>query len=363
MNAQHTSTEAGGVIKSFGALRFLFMVMIFSHHFLWDGVECFPAFGDCAVAFFFLLSGFSLSMGYGERVGQPAFSWRRFMWLRAVRLYPMHLLALGLWVVLNGGSRVLCVNALLLQSWFPLPGVYFSGNAVSWFLSDLLFFYAIFPWLYRVLKRVSSLRTLLVGMLALYALLASLLAEAWVPAMLYVFPLTRLVDFVLGILLFEVYRSHQVMEGKEGALLGKTCCELLLAFALVLCLLVYPHLPLRWATAVLWWPVLGAIMLWAARMDARGGWLMRLMARFPKSLGEVSFTFYLLHQMMHYAFNEQLAAWGFQLPVSVNFALQFLLILFMAHVVHYGVERPLGNALRGLPIFGRKVNEKIVERK
>lgn len=323
------------------------MGMIFCHHFLWNGAECYPAFGDCAVTFFFLLSGFSLSMGYGERVELPTFSWRKFMWQRVVRLYPMHLLALGLWVMLNGWSRALCVNALLLQSWVPLPSVYFSGNAVSWFLSDLLFFYAIFPWLYKMVKRHSS-RALLASMLVAYVLLVLLLPEEWVPAILYVFPLTRLVDFVLGILLYEWYKRWQRASKPQGALLGNTLCEFMLVLALVFSVLVYSYLPLRWATAVLWWPALSSIVLWAARYDERGGLLMRLLARCPKSLSAVSFTFYLLHQMMHYAMNEQLEAWGFQLPSIVNFTLQFLLILFIAYAVHYGIERPLCNRLRSI---------------
>lgn len=335
------------MIKSFGALRFLFMVMIFLHHFLWNGTECFPAFGDCAVAFFFLLSGFSLSMGYGDRVVRSTFSWRQFMWQRAVRLYPMHLLALGLWVTLHGWSRVLCVNVLLLQSWFPLSSVYFSGNSVSWFLSDLLLFYAIFPWLYKILRRVST-GAFLMGMLALYALLAAFLSEDWVPAILYVFPLTRLVDFVLGILLYEWYKRWQRTSEPQGALLGNTLCELTLILALAFSVLAYSHLPLRWATALLWWPTLGIILLWVARNDGKGGLLMRLLERLPRSLGDVSFTFYLLHQMMHYTLNKQLAAWGVQLPSLVNFTLQFLLILFMAYAVHFGIERPLCNRLRSI---------------
>lgn len=259
----------------------------------------------------------------------------------------MHLLALGLWVTLNGWSRVLCVNALLLQSWFPLSGVYFSGNAVSWFLSDLLFFYAIFPWLYPIVKRLSS-RVLLASMLVVYVLLASLLPEEWVPAILYIFPLTRLVDFVLGILLYEGYKHWQGASEPQGALFILTLGELMLVLALTCCILAYSHLPLRWATAMLWWPALSGIVLWAARYDGRGGLLMRLLVRCPKSLGAVSFTFYLLHQMMHYAMNEHLKAWGFQLPSLVNFTLQFLLVLSVAYAVHYGIERPLCNRLRSI---------------
>lgn len=131
------------------ALRFGFAVMIFLHH-----VELFEAGGSCGVSFFLVLSGFVMSRGYAEKVAQPGFSWRHYMGRRILRLWPLHLVcllvAVAVRVFLYGeevGGWWWLPNLCLLQSWLPYPHIYFSGNAVSWCLSDLLFFYALFPWL------------------------------------------------------------------------------------------------------------------------------------------------------------------------------------------------------------------------
>lgn len=133
------------------ALRFGFAVMIFLHH-----VELFEAGGSCGVSFFLLLSGFVMSRGYAEKVAQPGFSWRHYMGRRILRLWPLHLVcllvAVAVRVFLYGeeiGGWWWLPNLCLLQSWLPYPHIYFSGNAVSWCLSDLLFFYALFRGFHR----------------------------------------------------------------------------------------------------------------------------------------------------------------------------------------------------------------------
>ena len=48
--------------------------------------------GECGVAFFFTLSGFVLSWGYGRSVQERTFNHRRFLWRHLSGLYPLHLL-------------------------------------------------------------------------------------------------------------------------------------------------------------------------------------------------------------------------------------------------------------------------------
>ena len=55
------------------SLRFVFVMMIFMSHFAYRGVSPFDAGGDCGVTFFFLLSGFTMSMGYGCSIADGSF--------------------------------------------------------------------------------------------------------------------------------------------------------------------------------------------------------------------------------------------------------------------------------------------------
>lgn len=110
------------MIETLQSLRFIFFVMIFMSHFEYDGLPAFDAGGDCGVSFFFILSGFVLSSAYGNKVSSDGFRYRQFMARRVKKLYPLHLLCLLAFVVINirsmdAGTLVrLLPNLLLVQS-------------------------------------------------------------------------------------------------------------------------------------------------------------------------------------------------------------------------------------------------------
>ena len=121
------------------------MMMIFMSHFAYRDIRAFDAGGDCGVAFFFMLSGFVCSLGYGHRLREGTFNYAGFIWKRFMKLYPLHLLCLLFYLVVSHSPLDLKVllNILLLQSWVPDADWYFSCNSVSWFLSSLLFCYLV----------------------------------------------------------------------------------------------------------------------------------------------------------------------------------------------------------------------------
>ncbi len=76
-------------IPALDSLRFLFMLVIFFHHY-----GLYPHGGGFAVSFFFVLSGFSLTIGYRDRVLQPGFNYLSYITKRLVKFYPLHWLVL-----------------------------------------------------------------------------------------------------------------------------------------------------------------------------------------------------------------------------------------------------------------------------
>lgn len=111
--------------------------------------------GAIAVSFFFFLSGFVLAYNYHEvkRV-------RNFYWKRIIRLYPLYLITFLIVLLsqyfLNAQLPDvvhLIANGLGLQSW--LPGYALQVNFPSWSLSVEFFFYATFPLLLWVFKRIN----------------------------------------------------------------------------------------------------------------------------------------------------------------------------------------------------------------
>ena len=201
------------MISSLQSWRFIFAIMIFLHHFPVDGTGLFKAGGSCGVSFFIILSGFVMSAGYGNRCRQRSFIYWDFLEKRLVRLYPLHLLCLILFVVIRLFSShapewgALIPNLLLVQSWIPDSEYYFSGNAVSWCLADMLFFYVSFPLLIRfVFICKKRLCLFLFGVFLLYFTALYFTPAGKVHAFFYIFPLSRLVDFIIGMLLYHVHQ-------------------------------------------------------------------------------------------------------------------------------------------------------------
>ncbi len=294
------------MIETLQSLRFIFFVMIFMSHFEYDGLPAFDAGGDCGVSFFFILSGFVLSSAYGNKVSSDGFRYRQFMARRVKKLYPLHLLCLLAFVVINirsmdAGTLVrLLPNLLLVQSWIPSAGFYFSANAVSWFLSDILLCYSVFPVVFRVVRRMTpaALTGAWAAVLAAYAVLLCNIPDAMTNAIVYVFPPVRTVDFAIGVTLWRVAiwlkkRRIAVFESRLTA----TAAELAVFAALAMTLAAHPYVNLQIRTACLFWPVNVAIILLFA-CEKQGGAVAWLLRRKPLIwLGNISFPLFMVHQM------------------------------------------------------------------
>lgn len=207
--------------KEINFLRVFFMLMIFFHHFNYDYMG-----GDCAVAAFFIISGFCLTLGYADVVVSNDFSWESFMKKRVIKLYPVHIIALILtWIGFDcivphnlWGWFKLFANLTLIQSWIPERSIFFSYNAPSWYLCDLIFFTAVFPMLYKCIIRLSKKTIILISVVItiIYILLVNILNEEQLLTFLYINPISRLVDCVIGMALAmftrriaynEIYRN------------------------------------------------------------------------------------------------------------------------------------------------------------
>lgn len=192
------------MLKSIQSLRGIFALLIYFHH-----VEVFPAGGDSGVCFFTVLSGFVLCDGYQNRFRQRSISYGSFLKRRLARIYPLHLLCfIGAFLLtyqMAHNPVTWLVNLLLLQSWSPDPQVHFSANAVSWFLSMILFCYLLFPFIIRFFDR--SRRNFYVASSILFSVY--FVAIQFVPSgmfnnIIYINPLMRLPDFILGIILWQI---------------------------------------------------------------------------------------------------------------------------------------------------------------
>ncbi len=180
------------------------------------------AAGSVGVSFFFVLSGFVLTW-----VARPddtkVLFWRR----RLVKIFPNHLVAAGAAIVLmlTAGIAVTTANTVpslfLVQTWIPAQEVVlnYGANVPNWSLSCELAFYLCFPLLLLLVRRIRPERLWLWAGVVVLAIAAVpfaakllpdqpqmlLTGDAWLQVwFVYYFPLSRMLEFVLGIVVAQI---------------------------------------------------------------------------------------------------------------------------------------------------------------
>ena len=210
-------------LRSLTGLRFVAAFLVLGYHYLYylggDAKRLLlPIFGrgGAGVGMFFILSGFVLM--WSRRPHDTA---RSVYVRRAARILPAYVLAWALagvvaaWLhqplTAHGGVLTL----LLLQAWVPDPNIYWGWNSVAWSLSCEAFFYLLFPLIsIKLMRRTDRQLLALAVVLPLVTIAAAVVASHHTPLspplgsnlgtvgwLVYICPLARLPEFVLGCVL------------------------------------------------------------------------------------------------------------------------------------------------------------------
>ncbi|MEZ3183005.1 acyltransferase [Streptomyces pimonensis] len=312
--------------------------------------------GWAGVTFFFILSGFVLTWS-ARRDDSPRAFWGR----RLAKIYPNHvvtfLFALAAYAYASATWGRGVPNFLLLQAWIPRDDVFFSINNPSWSLSCELVFYLLFPALHRWVRSIPETRlwwwaaataaTILLLPLAVHIVPAGetfgpnhansplhghSITQMW---LVYIFPPVRVLDFLLGILMARIVLSGRWIRLGVLPALALT----VVAYAVSL------HAPFLYSlNAVVVIPFALLISATAAR-DAQGSGTA-VSGRAWVWLGEVSFAFYLIHQVLLSVTQERL---DYHEPNSLVEAVGVATLiaaasLLLAWLLYTTVERPVVRA-------------------
>jgi peptidoglycan/LPS O-acetylase OafA/YrhL len=230
-----------------------------------------------AVTFFFVLGGFAMTLGYKDKVMSEDFSYKLYLTRRCIKFYPLHWLTLlaALPFAVFSFSKwtlpTLAINAALLQTWIPIYEVYFSFNAVSWYLANTMFFAIVFPFVFKWISKASAVgRTVMVVALAImYTIVARLLPAEKYHAILYISPYMRLMDFILGIILALGYLKLQEkpMANRNNTLNSIGIVALVIFLVVESCLLSENAV----LFAPVYWIPVAALILLTCLTESNGG--------------------------------------------------------------------------------------------
>lgn len=293
------------MIRNLTSLRFIFIYLIYLSHVSYMGFPMFDFGGECGVAFFFTLSGFVLSVRYGKEIEDGSFRHSCFFWKQFSKLYPLHIVLTIIAVCLEFayGNDIDLLKTIpsvfLLQCWIPDESFYFTGNAPSWFLGDILFMYIIFPAIYKWLGK-SSVTVLLttLAVLSIYIFVLTLIPERRYNDFVYLQPPLRMIDFALGIL---AYRLKPLFE-KHVKTTGRAFSMEMMAIAIgVATFVIYPTLDRRISCASLFWLMDVAFILAFSVSDKLSTPFSKLLHWRPLLFcGSVTFEIYLLHAIVNW---------------------------------------------------------------
>lgn len=335
------------MIRTLNSLRFILILMIVASHSTLEmsqGLNCY--LGEYAVAIFFVISGFVLSLGKGEKLQKGELSYKQFVLSRAIKLYPLHILIIAIMLVMDWrlGHLVTWQQALaqilLLQCWYPSHYFVAVLNASTWFISDIIFFYFIFKYLYIWIMKNAWRNTLpiIILYIASYIALCTCSDKDYSAGYLYLYPPFRLIDFGLGILLYKFYSSQMGKQlsniiANHQSIRQAYLTDLLLVLSSIGMYLLSLNSPANIRCAALYWLPAIITVFYVTAADKGNGWLTSILHnRLLLGLGSISFEIYLCHGLcLRIIQSCFLKIYGEHIPCpNLQFGMSLSLILLMA---------------------------------
>ncbi|MBP9997308.1 MAG: acyltransferase [Lachnospiraceae bacterium] len=303
------------------ALRFICFFFVFGLH---AGI---PYVGTSVwtLSVFFMLSGFMMVYSYADRDLKCTFKDNfKFMTKRVGKLYPLHIamaiVMVGELLLFQNAADyalyflvVIPVNLLLLQAWVPwVNGFVFSLNGPSWYLSASMFSFFIFPWELKIIKKLGSIKKLLIvsGVLMVLGYAVTYVAGVnmnfegdvfiWLTQH---FPIMRAVEVFIGAVAGYIYVENS---DKIKAAASKLSCGVWTVIEiLVIVLVVFSDIYAIWANNYTWGkalvfcrtvvPVITSLIVIYVFVLNRGMVTKLLDNKVLRYLGDISMYLYMFH--------------------------------------------------------------------
>ena len=348
------------MIKPLTSLRFFFALMVFVSHLLfleyseskasnWIFSSAFRE-GYIGVSFFFILSGFILAYNYQESILKNQKSKKTFYIARIARIFPLHvltfLLALPLSYKIFFENKTLwfgraLTNISLTQSFIPFREIYFSFNLPSWSISDEMFFYLAFPFLILLIPNFKHFKTFIIlSIVALVPLLTFIIPDNYYHQIFYIHPFIRIVDFIVGIIVFNIYRSCSTKVFK----ISYDFLEISALILLLIFFLCHQWIPQVALYSFYYWLPMSYLIF---AFSYQKGKISKLLSKeIFIHLGEISFGFYMFHWLIiQYFLSVNSKLLNIESDAIVTIII-FFISLIISHLSFIYFEKPMNKYVK-----------------
>lgn len=207
---------AGNRVPGLDVLRVLMALLIYMFHSnihlncYYGILNDFVSVGAIAMTGFFLLSGYSLRLVYGERNLMEKKELSRFYIKRMLGVLPLYYTLALIYVLFLGKETIgqnlilLPIEALGLQS--TLCSLFdVTHNGGTWFISCLLIGYIVYPFLQTVVRQLNIQQKVCLLLILIFVdLWAVIVRNQFHTAWTYDNPFYRVLEFAMGLIVADV---------------------------------------------------------------------------------------------------------------------------------------------------------------
>jgi peptidoglycan/LPS O-acetylase OafA/YrhL len=353
-------------LKALTGIRFYAALFVFlSHVVLIPGMDAlsgnrlFFNAGVVGVSFFFVLSGFILTYNYADvfRGGVSFATYKRFVWDRWTKIYPVHLAAFLIILPIQIFSpnlpldwRAVPIHLLLLQCWWPLtqPKLLHYLNVPSWSISCEWFFYLMAPMAIFCVSRRNRrwIPVLLTAGLAGGTGLLLWHNHSDASRLYFVswFAPFRFIEFLIGVFVARAFIANPPARSARFAVLAQ-----MLGLGLIVAGAMYrAHAPWPFWGGLLYLP--GSALVVFGLAQNRGFFAAHLSHPWLERLGMASFCLYMLQAPLLRAMKGVWLHFGWEVRSWAAFGavvvVMFLFVQTSAFILHYLYEIPVQRWLR-----------------
>lgn len=343
------------MIDSLTSLRFIFAMMVFGAHcYVIDSFFDTHFFkeGFVGVSFFFVLSGFIIAYNYQKKLVEKKIAKRTFWVARIARIYPLHWLtlfiaiALGNYTLESGATdwfKHFFTSLTLTNAYIPQDSYFFSFNSPSWSLCCEQLFYICFPFLVLLTKNYKKLLCIFLvcavsSILGMYFTPLESIKGYW-----YVNPITRLPDFMAGMLLFQLYEylKNKDITSRQGSIIELASVALFLGFYLYAA-----EIPKVYRYSCYYWLPVAFVLI---SFSLQKGIVSRLLCnRFLVIGGEISYSFYLIHLLVLLPYAEWQKTSDYPISWYISIPVLFCVTILLSLLSYYYFEKPMNKFVKKL---------------